>query len=174
GTARVINALWVDAGSLKAPGLKPATMVPHGVLETPAWQFANQAQEANEEMISFNMRIPNRMDREVAPTISVGWSADGISPGNCEWQLEYLWTALGEDTGNDPQEILTAIGTAVATPDGLVVTTFTGIDLPDALDACIHGKIKRLSAGGNDTIADTTELHGVCMNWTSDKLGTPT
>ena len=170
--ARWINTLWIDAGAIKAPGAKPATEIPHGILETPAWQFADQALEANQETISYNMRIPNRMDRTVAPTMSIGWSADGISPGNCEWQLEYLWTAPGEDTGAAAQETLTAIGTATVTPDGLVVTTFTGIDLPGATDACIHCRVKRLSAGGNDTIVDTTELHGVCLNWTSNKLGT--
>ena len=173
GTARTLNALWVDAGGIKAPGAKPATEIAHGVLETPAWQFAD-AILANQETISFNMRIPNRMDRTVAPSITIGWSADGANPGDCEWQLEYLWTSPGEDTGAAAQETLPVTGTAAAVADGLVLTTFAGIDLPSATDVCIHCRITRLSADANDTIADTVELHGVCLNWTSNKLGLPT
>jgi len=178
GTARVINTIWVDAGGIKAPGAKPATAVAHGVLETPAWSFGDEALEANEETVSFSIRIPNRMDRAVAPTIGLGWSADGANAGVCEWQLEYLWTAQGEDTGAAAQETLYATGTAPATADGLVYTEITGIDVPGSTDACIHCRLKRLSsasAGGSaDTIAIDVHLHGVCFNWTSDKLGTAT
>ena len=167
-----LNALWVDAQSIRAPLTNPAELISHGTLETPAFQFAD-AIEANQESVTFNMRIPNRMDRSVAPTISIGWSADGASPGNCRWQLEYLYTAPGEDTGATAQETLAVIGTAAATADGMVLTTFTGIDLPSATDICIHCRITRLSADALDTIEDTMELHGVCLGWTSDKLGLP-
>jgi len=172
GTARTINALWIDAQAIRAPTTNPAELISHGILETPAFQFAN-AIEANQENVTFNMRIPNRMDRSVAPTLSVGWSADGSSPGNCRWQLEYLWTSPGEDTGAGAQEILYVTGTATVTADGFVVSTFTGIDLPSATDFCLHCRITRLSADALDTIVDTVELHGVCFSWTSDKLGLP-
>ena len=173
GTARTSNALWMDAQSIRAPQSNPAELISHGILETPAFQFAD-AIEANQENVTFNMRIPNRMDRTVTPTLSIGWSADGVSPGNCRWQLEYLWTALGEDTGAGAQETLPITGTADDTVDGLVISTFTGIDLPSATDACIHCRITRLSADVLDTISDTVEVHGVCLNWTSNKLGLPT
>ena len=176
GAAKVVNAIWIDAGGIKAPGAKPADEVPHGELETPAWSFANEALEANEETVSFSMRIPNRMDRTVAPTLSIGWSADGADPGVCEWQLEYLWTAPGEDSGAVAQETLYADDSGAATADGLVLTTFTGIDVPSATDVCIHCRIKRLSAAlsgnGTDTIAIAVHLTGICFSWTSDKLGT--
>ena len=171
GTARITNGLWIDAGGIKAPGAKPATAIAHGTLETPAWQFADQAVAGNQETVSWSMRIPSRMDRSVAPNTTIGWSADGVSPGVCEWQLEYLWTAPGEDTGAAAQETLTATGTATATADGLVATTITGIDVPSSTDVCIHCRLTRLSAGGNDTIADTVELHGICFGFTMNKLG---
>ena len=178
GTARTTNAIWVDAGGIKAPGAKPAAAVAHGVLETPAWSFGDEAVEANEETVSFSIRIPERMDRSVAHTISVGWSADGANPGVCEWQLEYLWSSPGEDTGAAAQETLYATGTGPATADGLVVTTFTGIDVPSSTDACVHCRLKRLSsasAGGQaDTIAIDVHLHGACFGWTSNKLGKAT
>lgn len=174
GTARTSNAVWIDAGAIKAPGAKPATEIAHGTLETPAWQFANQAVAGNQETISFDMRVPNRMDRSVAPTLAIGWSANGVSPGNCKWQLEYLWTSADEDTTAAAQETLTVTTTASATSDGLKLSTFTGIDVPSATDACLHCRVTRLSADASDTIADTVELHGVCLDFTSNKLGTAT
>ena len=175
GAARVVNAVWVDAGGIKAPGAKPATAIAHGALETPAWQFANQAIAGNQETVSFTIRIPNQMDKAVEPTLSIGWSTNGAGAGNCEWQMEYLWTAPGEDTAAAAQETLTVIsaGAPVAN-DGLVASTVTGIDVPGASDVCLHCRITRLSAGANDTIADTVELHGICLSWTSNKLGIAT
>jgi len=158
-------------GTARFTNEKPATEVTHGLLETPAWQFANQAVEANQESVTFGMRIPERMDRSVAPTLGIGWSADGISPGVCEWRLEYLWISPGESTAAAAQETLSATGTATATANGMVVTSISGIDVPSETDVCIHCRLTRLSAGGNDTIADTVELHGVCLSWTSNKLG---
>lgn len=111
------------------------------------------------------------MDRSVAPTFCVGWSSDGVSPGVCRWQLEYLWTAPDEDTTGGAQETLTIDSTASATSNGLVIAILTGIDLPSDTDACFHYKLKRLSAHANDTIAGTTELAGIVFNFISNKLG---
>jgi len=169
---QTLNALWVDAQAIRAPTTNPAELISHGTLETPAFQFAN-AIEAAQENVTFNMRVPNRMDRSVTPNISIGWSADGSSPGNCRWQLEYLWTAPGEDTGAGAQETLYVTGIAAAIADGLVGSIFTGMDLPSATDICLHCRITRLSADVLDTIGDTVELHGICFSWTSDKLGLP-
>lgn len=171
GTACTVNDIWIDAGGIKAPGAKPATTIAHGTLETPAWQFADQAVAGNQETVSFSVRLPNRMDRSVAPYIAIGWSADGISPGNCEWQLEYLWTAANEDTSAAAQETLTATSAAGSTANGLVVVSLGNMQVPSSTDACLHCRITRLSAGGNDTIVDTVELHGVCFSFTSNKLG---
>jgi len=167
-----LNALWVDAQGIKAPLTNPAELISHGTLETPAFQFAD-AIEGNQENVTFNMRVPNRMDRSIASTITIGWSASGASPGNCRWQLEYLWTAPGEDTEAGAQETLAITGAAAVVADGFVASIFTGIDLPSATDFCLHCRITRLSADVLDTIGDTVELHGICLSWTSDKLGLP-
>lgn len=171
GTARTTNAVWIDAGGLKAPGLKPATFISHGI--NGAWQFSD-AVAGNEKQISGTIRIPKRMDRGVAPTFTIGWSADGVSPGVCRWQLEYLWTSPNEDTTAAAQETLTIDSTASSTSNGLVLAEITGIDIPSATDACLHFRITRLSAHANDTITDTTELLGVCLGFTSNKLGKAT
>jgi len=175
GTAKVVNELWIDAGGIKAPGAKPAIEIAHGALETPAWQFADQALEANQQSISYNMRIPERMDRTVAPTVSIGWSTTTTDSGDnstqVKWQLEYLWTSLDESTVAAAQGTLTVITSASTVAEGMVSSTFTGIDIPSTTDICMHCKITRLSADASDTVVDDVELHGVCLSWTSNKLG---
>jgi len=170
GNARTINVIWVDAGGIKAPGAKPATEASHGTLETPAWRFANQALVANQESVSFNMRIPERMDRTVEPAITIGWSST-TNAGNVKWQLEYLWTSLDESTIAAAQETLTVTTAVSGVAEGLVASTFAGIDIPSGTDICIHCRLTRLSADVADTVADDIELHGVCFSWTSNKLG---
>ena len=39
GTARVLNAYWIDAGAIRAPGAKPATQVDWGI--GIAWEFSD-------------------------------------------------------------------------------------------------------------------------------------
>ena len=170
-TARVTKSVWIDAGGLKAPGAKPPDEVSFGSLELPVWQFGDEAVAGNQESISLSMQFPSDMDRSVAPQLCVGWSADGISPGNVEWQLEYLYTAEDEDTSAAAQDTDTEIDAASAISNGLVITPFDDMDLAGASDVCLHAKLKRLSAGANDTIADTVELHGISLVYTSNKLG---
>jgi len=168
GTARVSRDLWIDASGIKAPGAKPATEVSHGTLETSAWQFAD-AIEANQESVSWRIAPPYDMDRTEEVKIRIGWSS--ASTGNIKWQLEYRWLAEDEDTTQGAEETLTAVDGASTTTDGLVITDIIGIDAPSSNDASIFFKLTRLSADGQDTISDTAELHGVCFNYISDKLG---
>ena len=170
GDGKVFNAIWIDAGGIKSPGAKPATAIAQGVLETPAWRFSNQALVANQESVSFSMRIPERMDRTVEPTITVGWSST-TTAGNVKWQLEYLWRSADESTIAAAQETLTVTSAVSGSAEGFVASTFTGIDIPSGTDICIHCKITRLSADVADTVADDVELHGLCYKWTSNKLG---
>jgi hypothetical protein len=174
GDARVVNAVWIDAGGIKSPGAKPATEIAHGTLETPAWQFDNEALVANQESVSFIMRISERMDRTVAPVIGIGWSSDTTDPGDdsvqAKWQLEYVWRSANEDTTAGAEGTVPQTVSASTTANGLVETLFT-LSAPSATDICVHCKLKRLSADAADTIADTIELHGACFSWTSNKLG---
>lgn len=115
------------------------------------------------------------LDIEVYTSISGEvWISNGVSPGICEWEFSYLYTAEGENTAAAAQDTITANEAAPVTTDGLVITPAAGMDLPGATDICIHGKLRRLSAGGTDTIAGTVELHGVALWYTSNKLGETT
>lgn len=174
-TARITKSTWIDAAGIKPnPGGKPPDSIAHGLLETPAWQFGNEAVVGNQEYVSFNLKIPEDMDISVAPSLCVGWSSTGVSPGVCEWEFSYLYTAEGEDTTLGAQDTITVNEAAPITTDGLVITPAAGMDLPGATDICIHGKLRRLSAGGTDTIGGTVELHGVAFWYASNKLGQPT
>ena len=165
GTARTLNDLWIGAQGIKAPGVKPATWVDHGI--SGVWQFA----DGNDETLVANIRIANRTDRSVPPTFTIGWAS--ASTGNCEWQIEYLWTGINENTIADAQETLSVVTAASAVANGLVASTVT-LQAPSATDVCIHIRIKRLAAGGLDTIVDTVELIGTCIQFVSNTLGTAT
>jgi len=164
------NAVWVDAGGIRAPGVKPPTLVAHGALETPAWSFANQAIVGNQETVSFNIRVPYRMDRTIGPSITIGWSATAVA-GDCRWQLEYLWTSENESTIAAAEGTIGVTTTVSAVAEGLRLTEFVGINNPSATDVCLHCRLTRLSAAAADTLADSAELHGVCFVWTSNTLG---
>ena len=114
------------------------------------------------------------MDRSVVPKFGIGWHANGVSPGDCKWQFEYLWISPNEDVTAAAQETLTVTSTASATSDGLVVAEVTGIDLPSSTDVALFWKITRLSADADDTISAVTHLRGNYFKYTANKLGEAT
>jgi len=168
GTARVKKKIYIGANGIKAPGAKPATFVEDGL--TGCWEFAD-AIEANQESVSGTFLIPADMDRTIPIILNIGWHANGISPGNCKWQLEYLWRSPNESVGAAAQETLTVVSTASATSEGLVLAEITGIDLPSATDAAFFWKVTRLSGDVEDTISAVTHLRGQFVEYTANKLG---
>jgi len=171
GDARTENDVWVSAAGIKAPGSKPATFVELGL--DGAWSYSDEGIAANQQQTSAQLRVARRMDRTVAPTFCVGWSADGISPGDVKWQLELLWRSENEDMTAAAEQTLTVVDTASATSNGLNIATITGINAPSTTDACLTVRLTRLSADAADTISDSAELIGVMLSFTADKLGTP-
>lgn len=166
GDARVIKNRWFPFNALKAPGTKPAEFKEWGI--SGVWEFS----DATDDTIVFNLQIPNDMDITIAPSFLIGWSTNtALAAETAVWQLEYLYTATGEDTTAAAQETLTVDSDAITQADGLIVAEITGMDLPEATDVCMHSRIKRLGADPNDDLTDTTELHGVCIKYTSNKLG---
>ena len=166
GTARVIKTRWFPFNALKEPGTKPATFKEWGI--SGVWEFS----DADDDTIVFNLQVPSDMDKTVAPSFDIGWSTNTtVTTETAVWQLEYLYTAPGEDTTAAAQETLTVNSNAIAQANGFITAEITGIDLPGATDACIHCRLKRLGADGADDLTDTAELHGICIKYTSDKLG---
>ena len=167
----VIRSVWIPFSGLKAPGTKPATFVDHGI--SGAWEFS----DGTDDTIVANIKFPADMDMTVAPTTLVGWSSNTADPGDdskqAVWQIEYLYTQVDEDTTAAAQDTISVTTSASTVSDGLVTSTFSGMDIPNASDICLHARIKRLGADGSDTLGDTAELHGMCMTYTSNKHGTP-
>lgn len=168
GTARVTKKSWIDAGGMRSPGLKPATFVLKGIVG--AWEFSDAA-AGNEESISGVWTIPKEMELGSVITFKLNWFANGVSPGNCEWQLEYLWIKENEDETAAAQGTVTTTSTASATSNGMVNATFSGIDAPDSDDKGLFFRITRLSVSGNDTIAAAVWLRGRSILYTADSLG---
>jgi len=169
GTARVKKSLWLPFEVLKAPGTKPADYIDHGI--SGAWSFS----DGTDDTVVFLAEVPPDMDRSEAPTLKIGWSTNTTATDETAvWQIEYLWMAPGEDTTAEAQEILTINSNAVAQANGLIIAEFTGIDAPDETDVCVHCRLKRLGADGNDDLTDTAEVHGVCLSYFADKLGEAT
>ena len=165
GTARVINAIWMPATGMKGVGAKAATFIEHGL--SGAYQFT----DGTDDQVVGSIRVSNRMDRSVAPTISIGWSSTAVT-GNCNWQFEYLWRKANEDTTAIAQDTHTTAATVSGTAEGMVFTTFDALALPDSDDICLHFRLTReANTDPPDTLADTAELHGICMSFTSNKQG---
>jgi len=168
GTARVKKPCWIPANAIQAPQSRPATLIDHGI--SVAWQFGDVAVEVNTEQIRANIGLPSDMDITVVPALKIGWSSNTTS-ADCNWQIEYLYRGPDEDTTAAAQETLISAETSSSTADGLVVSEFT-LQTPSASDACIHIRITRRSDDAADTInADTVELQGMCLYYTSNRLG---
>lgn len=169
GTARIIKGRWVPAQGIKAPGVKPATYVDIGI--SGAWEFSDN----QEEIIVCNIKIPDNVDMNEDIKILVGWSSPAVSL-NCDWEVAYLLTKLNDPTNAAAQQTLQSFEASSPNANGLVIATFT-IDNAtqiEATDVCIHINIMRDGNDAGDTLGAAAHIHGICLEYTSDKLGVPT
>ena len=165
GTARVYRGAWVPATGLKAAIAKPATFVDHGI--SGAWEFSDNA----EEQVVANIRIPSDADITEDLTILIGWSSPAQSL-NCAWNISYLLTSLNENTSASAQQVLASFETSSSTANGLIVSSFTIVNAQIvSTDFCVHISILRDGDETGDTLSDVAHLHGICLDYTSDKLG---
>jgi len=167
GNARIGNDIYVSPSGIRAPLIKPASWVDHGI--SGAWSF----DDGDDKTLVVNYRIPHRMDRSVAPKLHIKWSTAGADAGNCEWQVDYLYRSPDENTTAAAQDTKNIIVAASANANGLVSTDSPGLDLPSGIDTLLQVRLKRLAAGLNDTIVDTVELHGLVFHCTTYRLGEP-
>jgi len=169
GDARVNRITWIPASGLRAPGVKPATIVDIGICN--AWEFT----DGTDDTICGKISVPNNADITEDSTFTIGWSCPTADPGDdtvqAVWQLEYLLRSPNEDMSAAAETTKTGTFSASTTTDGLVMSTFTGINEAVASDVCFTFRLKRL--GAIDSLGDVAHLHGVCMQFVSDKLGEP-
>lgn len=140
--------------------MKAATWVSHGI--GGAWEFSDNT----DDTVVGNILVPADLNREINPVFGIGWSANGVSPGNCEWQLAYNILAVGDDATRNAQITITQIAAASAVSNGMIIFLFSDELLCPCEDGvCFQLNVKRLAAGALDTIADTVELMGMCIHY---------
>ena len=166
GDAKVTKDLWLGTGGFKTPGTKPATQVDLGIAD--AWEFT----DGTDDTLYARIKLPNDMDKSVAPTVSVGWSTPTADAGNCRWQVEYLYRQVDEDMTAAADATLVDNFPASSTANGLVVSEVGTLAVPHANDVCITMRIKRRADEAADTLGEDNHLLGLCVEYTSNKLGT--
>ena len=168
GTARVTKDIWVSADGFNAPGTKPAAIVDYGIAS--AWEFT----DGTDDTLFAGVKLPDDMDKSVGMTISIGWSTPTAGAGNCRWQVEYLFRQANEamDAAADATLVNNFAASAIA--KGLVISTIGTTAVPNAADVCLTMRIKRRADEAADTLGEDNHLHGLCIEYTSNKLGTAT
>ena len=169
GDGRWTYGEWIPAEAVRAPTIKPAALVDLGI--GVAWEFS----DGTDDTIVAVIRIRNGIDRTVQPVFCIGWASATADPGDdskrAVWQVEYLYTAPGESVAAAAQETLTKTTSAAVVVDGLVITQFDPLGLFGVDDICVHVRVKRLGADGADTLGDTSELVGIMIIVTRNRVG---
>ena len=165
GSAKVYKNEWICPAGFAVPQTKPATKTDWGIAS--GWEFT----DGTDDTIYAEIRLPQDMDRTVAPEFKIGW-ASADNTGYATWQVEYLYLVPNEDSTAEAQETLTTNSTVSGTANGLSIATITGVDLPSATDQLVLIRIKRL--GASDTLGDDCTLLGFGMKYIVDKLGVAT
>lgn len=159
--AQMEKWVWMPAQAVRAPGVKPATYVDHGI--SGVWQFA----DAQEEIIVCNLKVPDLANRDESFYICVGWS----SPAQnlfCDWEVAYLFTQIDEDTSAVAQQTLQAFCLSSLVANGLVISYFEVVpaQIHDD-DVCIHTNVMRDGNDVGDTLGDVANVHGVALKYTA-------
>lgn len=165
GDARVYRNEWINITAIRVPSAGvPATAADYGIGF--AWDFT----DGNDDQVIATLRIPQGMDRSVAPELKIGWGTDDTDTDHyATWQLEYLWVGGAEDLTGAAQETLSVNSYAVTQADGLIIATITGIDVPASTDQLIVMRVTR--KGSTDTLDDDAFMVGMGLKYTANKLG---
>jgi len=163
GTARVYKNEWIPVGAIKVPTTKPAAAVDYGI------SLAYAFDDSDDEVAYATMRLPQEMDRTVAPDIKIGWGA-AATTGEVVWQVEYLYRAPNEALDAAADATLTTTTTVSGTSDGLTISTLA-LAAPATSDQLLLLRIKRLGTDGDDDLSGDAYLVGCGLKYTCDKLG---
>lgn len=166
GNGRVTKYSWLPASSARAPGVKPATYVDHGI--SGAWRFA----DGQEEYIHVNLMVPADMDLSEDSVICFGWSSTTTSQ-DCDWEVAYLITAVDEDTSAAADATEQSYEESSSVAEGLIRSGFCVIagGTIGATDVCMHVQIMRDGNDGSDNLGAAAEIHGVVFTYVANKLG---
>ena len=159
--AQMPKYVWLPAQALKAPGIKPASCCDHGI--SGAWEFA----DGQEEIIVFNMKVPDLADLSQSLFVCLGWSSPAMSL-NCDWEVAYLLTQLNENTTAGAQQTLQGFKTSSAVANGLVLSLFEIVTAQiNDNDICVHVQLMRDGNDAGDTLGDVAHIHGAALGYTA-------
>jgi len=163
----VTKNVWMPASAARAPGIKPATYVDHGI--SGAWSFADGA----EEIIHANIMVPDDMDLSEDSIICLGWSSTTISQ-DCDWEIAYLITAVDGDTTAAAEDTVQSYEESSSVAEGMVKSEFCVIagGTIVAGDVCLHVQVMRDGNDGSDNLGAAAEVHGIMLKYVANKLGT--
>ena len=148
---------WVPAQGLRAPGVKAATYVDHGI--SGAWEFS----DGQEEIIVCNVKVPDGMDLSKDSWICLGWSSPTVSQ-DCDWEVAYLITAEDEDTTAAADATVQSFEESSGNANGLVVSPFlVAGGTITAVDVCFHINVMRDGNDANDDLGAAAHVHGVAI-----------
>ena len=167
GDGRVTKNAWLPASAARAPGVKPATYVDHGI--SGAWQFA----DGQEEYIHMNLMVPDDMDLSEESVLCLGWSSTTTSQ-DCDWEIAYLITAIDGDTSAAADDTVQSYEESSSVAEGLVRSGICAIEggAIGATDVCLHIQIMRDGNDGSDNLGAAAEVHGVVLSYVANKIGT--
>lgn len=169
GTARTTTSPWVTAEAIGVPGTSAATLTTLGI--GTVYQFADNL----ERYVRCTFKIPDDADMTADFAVLLGWSSPTVSQ-DCDWEVAFLLRQVGEDMSAAADDTLQGYKESAATANGLVISTFT-IDngtYINASDVCVTLSIMRDGNDGSDNLGDVANLHGVCLQYYVNKLGTAT
>ena len=159
---------WIPANAVKAPGVKPATAADVGI--GVAWEFA----DGQEEQIRASFRLPTIMNSAKGIYFAFGWSSPAQSK-ICDWELSYSTMTFDTDMTAAAEDTIQFYSLSSATANGMA---FQAIQLDDTLfaasDFCLHINLMRDGNDANDTLGDVAHLHGICLKYPLDGIGTLT
>jgi hypothetical protein len=162
--APVYKEIPFDIGSVKAPPSKSADFVSYGI--SGSWEFS----DGQDDTMVADIDVPRDIDVSEAPTIGLIWSSPETS-GDVVWQIETLPRQIGEVGTAVADQTLSQTTPVDGTADGLVRTTFTGLNLLSSGDILILLRIKRLGADGSDTVAGVAHLLSFFFRYKSSSRG---
>lgn len=161
----IYKRLYISTDGFQAPGTKPAALVEVGIGH--AWEFT----DGTDDTLFAKIRLPSDLDYNESIYIGIGWSTPTADAGNCRWQVEYLFRAIGEAINAAADDTLVNNFAASTTAHGLVQSNI-GIVTAGASDVLLLMRIKRRADELGDTLGEDNHLHGIAIRYTSTTRGT--
>jgi hypothetical protein len=169
GDARFRVPMGITAENLRAPTVKPATLVDYGI--GVAWEFS----DAVDDTVVGTMVAPSYIDSTVLPALHMVWSSPTADPGDnskqARWQIEYLWRAYGEPMDAAAEVTSVANYTASTVAKGMVFASITLSNYSTG-DSLLKFRIKRRADEAGDTInGDVVHLQGLAILPSYNQIG---